>query len=414
MKAYKTSQGNWQLNFSIEGVQKTLYLGKRYNETSSFRVSELVTELVDIRNRCETIPLDVSNRVKRLPLRLQESLRRFGLVGMVSDMTLEKFFEKFLETKKDTKPKTQKFYRETCNRFYWYFDTTTCVSSINEEQAKKFVACCNDNLSLCTVSRGIIAFRTVFKYAVQLGIISENPFLKVPCIRHVTNLSRQFYVERDMITKILSFCNDDRDRLIIVLGRYGGFRIPSEIEKLRFCDVTDMLIRIHEETKTGAREVPLFREIREVFERISGEPDELIFPGRYAKQWYAWSMLADTIERAGLERWEKLYVNLRSSCITDYENIGYSDKVMDAVFGNSAEVRKIHYHQLQKEKAYKKLLADNDLLNNRLQNGNNITLNTLNLNSYDNILDLRNFLVRDYLYSDVCRITSKYDEIRRK
>jgi hypothetical protein len=70
-------------------------------------------------------------------------------------------------------------------------------------------------------------------------------------------------------------------------------------------------------------------------------------------------MLSESIESAGLERWQKLYVNQRSSCITDLDSRDYSEKTMNAIFCNSAEVRRIHYIQLQKQQAYKKILADN-------------------------------------------------------
>jgi hypothetical protein len=236
----------------------------------------------------------------------------------------------------------------------------------------------------------------MFSYGVSLGIVTENPFLSIPCDRKLTNSLRQHYVERATITKILEKCNDDRDRLIIVLARFGGLRIPSEIQKLRFCDFTETVIKIHEDTKTGSREVPLFREIREIFSRLSGEPQELIFSGRYGQAWYPWQMLSDCIERSGVERWSKLYNNLRSSCITDLDGIGYPEKVLDAVFGNSAEVRKLHYVQLQKDKAYKKLLADNELFNTSLQNGDNVTRIMENTNSYKNILELRDFLVSQF------------------
>jgi hypothetical protein len=233
----------------------------------------------------------------------------------------------------------------------------------------------------------------MFSYGVSLGIICNNPFNSVPRDRTAANSSRQHYIEREVITKILEKCNDDRDRLIIVLARFGGLRIPSEIQKLRFSDFTETVIKIHEDTKTGSREVPLFREIKEIFSRLSGEPDELIFTGRRNSAWYPWQMLSDTLLRCGLKRWDKLYNNMRSSCITDLDGIGYPEKVLDAVFGNSAEVRKRHYVQLQKEKAYQKLLADNELLNISLQSGDNATKIMGNMNSYEKILELRDFLV---------------------
>jgi site-specific recombinase XerD len=393
MKAYKTGQGNWQLNFSLDGVQKTLYLGKRYTESSSERVSKLVTEIVDIRNRGDSLTSDQYKKILLLPNRIQKSLHRLGLIVVDKGLTLQEFFDKFIETKRGMKAKTRKFYRDWFKRFFHYFDTKMLVSSINKDLATKFIDCCNDNLSLCTVSRGVGACRTIFDYAVTLGILGDNPFKYIVRDCKATNISRQYYVERKMITKILEKCNDDRDRLIIVLARFGGLRIPSEIQKLRFCDFTDKVIKIHEDTKTGSREVPFFREIKEVFNRLSGKPQELVFPDRYGKNWYPWQMLSDCIERAGFERWEKLYVNMRSSCITDMDAIGYPEKALDAVFGNSVEVRRAHYLQLQKEKVYNKILADNELLNLSLQSGDSGTKIMENINSYDKILELRDFLV---------------------
>ncbi|MDR1140906.1 MAG: hypothetical protein LBL62_04370, partial [Planctomycetaceae bacterium] len=80
------------------------------------------------------------------------------------------------------------------------------------------------------------------------------------------------------------------------------------------------------DTKTGWREVPLFGEIREVFNRLSGSPESFVFPRHSVKQWYSWDMLSDVITRAGVEQYPKLYVNMRSSCITDLDALGYSER----------------------------------------------------------------------------------------
>ena len=210
-----------------------------------------------------------------------------------------------------------------------------------------------------------------------------------------TNDERQYYVERSIINEVLSGCTDDFERLIIVLARYGGLRIPSEIRKLRYGDFTDTLIKIHKDTKTGARDVPLFREVKEVFGRLpsNGSPNDLIFSGILLKDWGPWTILANIIERIGLTRWPKLFVNLRSSCITDLADMGYSEKTLDAIFGNSTEVRKAHYIQLQKEKEYKKVLADNEAIVNLLcQNGGTFDNTEKDIPLHE-ILVLRDLLV---------------------
>jgi integrase len=392
MKAYKTSQGSWQLNFSENGVQKTLYFGKRFDSVSADRVARIITEMLESRHRGDTVPLELLRKVSNLPKRIQSSMERLGLISVVSGLTLQEFFERFSETKSELKSKTQKFYRDWYKRFYNYFGESARVSSITDAAASKFFDCCEDNLSACTVYRGLVGCRTIFDYAVKLRLLTENPF-KALSYGERSNESRQYYVTREMLVKVLSNCNDDYERLVIVLARFAGLRIPSEIRNLRFRDIGNKIIRIDDDTKTGSREVPLFREVREVFEHLSGASDDFIFTGNLSKAWYPWQVLADAIERSGLERWPKLFVNLRSSCITDLDKLGYSEKTLDAIFGNSAEVRRIHYLQLQKELAYAKVLSDNEALqNDKFVTGVGIE----KLKSYTNILALRDLLVSEF------------------
>jgi site-specific recombinase XerD len=396
MKAYRTKQGSWQLNYSENGVQKTLYLGKYFTSSSADRVAKIVTELLYSRNRGDTVPLEILQKLVNLPKRIRFSIERLGLMNRVFDLTLEEFFSRFAETKAEFKPKTQKFYNDWFKRFYDYFGKEILVSSITPLVAKKFADCCYDNLSPCTVYRGMVACRTIFEYAVKLGIVPENPFSEIKMGERV-NLSRQYYVTRETIEKVLQYSNDDYERLVIVLARFAGFRIPSELKHLRFGDFRNDVIVVHEDTKTGSREVPLFREVKEVFERLSGASDELVFPSQYESQWYSWQMLSDTLERAGVARWQKLYVNMRSSCITDLDALGYSEKTLDAIFGNSAEVRRTHYLQLQKEEAYKKVLSDNEaILYKKNKSANNMDNNMEKLLSCKNLLALRDLLVSQF------------------
>jgi hypothetical protein len=58
------------------------------------------------------------------------------------------------------------------------------------------------------------------------------------------------------------------------------------------------------------------------------------------------------IERSGEERWQKKFINLRSSCTTDLESQGLSEKTLDCIFGNSVAIRKKHYVQFLKDKNF--------------------------------------------------------------
>ncbi|MDR2439441.1 MAG: phage integrase SAM-like domain-containing protein [Planctomycetaceae bacterium] len=392
MRAYQTSQGNWQLNFSEQGKQKTLYLGKSFTASAADRVARIVTEIVACRDRGDSLPLDLQYRIRDLPSRVRSSLERFGIVSNRFGMTLKELFDCHVKTKERRKVKTIKHYQQWYKRLLGFFNDTIKVSSITKEKAEKFADFCEDALAPCTIYRGLGTCRAIFDYAVNEGIISVDPFSDIYRGQR-TNEVRQYYVERETINKVLLACADDFERLVIVLARYGGLRIPSEIRKLRYGDFTETLIRIHKDTKTGARDVPLFREVKEIFCRLSGDLEDLIFSGYLSQDWGPWSMLAETIERIGLTRWPKLFVNLRSSCITDLADMGYSEKTLDAIFGNSMEVRKSHYIQLQKEKEYKKVLADNAAIVNLLcKNGGTFESEEKGIPLHE-ILALRDLLV---------------------
>jgi hypothetical protein len=393
MRAYQTSQGNWQLNFSEQGKQKTLYLGKRFTASAAERVARIVTEIIACRDRGDSLPVDLLYRISDLSSRVRDSLERFGLISNRFGMTLKELFVCHEKTKKRQKLKTVSHYRQWYNRFIDFFGETVKVSSITKEKAEEFADFYEDVLAPCTIYRGLGTCRAIFDYAVNEGIISVDPFSEIYRGQR-TNEERQYYIERETIDKILSACTDNFERLVIVLARYAGFRIPSEIRHLRYRDFTNTLIRVHKDTKTGARDVPLFCEVKEIFSRLSGPPDELIFTGFLSKDWGAWTMLANTLKRIGMERWPKLFVNLRSSCITDLCKLGYSEKTLDAIFGNSTEVRKAFYIQLQKEQEYKKVLSDNTAIVNLLcQNGGT-------LESVEKDIPLQDILVlRDLLVS---------------
>jgi integrase len=129
-------------------------------------------------------------------------------------------------------------------------------------------------------------------------------------------------------------------------------------------DFKDNVIRIAEDTKTGAREVPLFAEIREVFEQFIDKRDKKKLPIDFIFDDLTCFCfrLVSAIRAAKVEVWKKLFVNLRSSCITDLAERGCSEKTLDAIFGNSALVRNRHYIQFRKDGEYSKVLQDDERL----------------------------------------------------
>jgi len=392
MQAYKTSQGNWQVNFSEQGKQRTLYLGRDFTSVSADRVARIVTDILACRNRGDSLPQEIFRQIEKLPERVRKSFERLGLIGSVTGWTLESFLQAFYVTKSHLKPKTQEAYKMFGDLLLVFFGTGRKISSIEKLDCERFVKFCLTKYAVCTVSRGLRSCRTIFRFAVDAGWLQKNPFERVSGGSEV-NVSRQFYVDREVIDQVMTSCRDDYERLLLALARFGGLRIPSEIRQLRYCDFTEDVIRIHRDTKTGAREVPLFGEIREIVDRIRVGLGDDFSPGDFVFVNFGdfrWRILR-AIRVSGVQRWEKLFVNLRSSCITDMAERGYSEKTLDAMFGNSAAVRSRHYVQFRKEREYAKVLADDARLLKKLREGS--AENVLSLVEKDKLLVLRDLLV---------------------
>ncbi len=72
--------------------------------------------------------------------------------------------------------------------------------------------------------------------AVMRELIGRNPFSGIPCAS-VANRSRDHFVTRDDLARVLDACPDTEWRAIALLSRIGGLRCPSEHLMLRWSDV---------------------------------------------------------------------------------------------------------------------------------------------------------------------------------
>jgi integrase len=368
MKAYKTKRGHWQVNFTERGKQRILYLGKDYDAGSANRIARIVTDILVYRKRGEPLPADVLRRLDDLPDRLRQNFECKGLSGDKTSRTLDGLLSAFYESKSHLKAGTQSNYKCTGAKLLKFFGKGKKLDSIKSSDCEVFKTKFLKAYSASSVSRIIRYCRTIFGFAVESALLSKNPFAGVKSSVEV-NEERLVYVDVDTTHKVMACCRDDHDRLFFALARFAGLRVPSEVRHLRYSDFTENTIRIHADTKTGKREVPLFCEVRKIVDRIKASLGDkynsaaLVFPkvGGFRRR------ILQAIKKSGVKCWTKLFVNLRSSCITDFSERGYAEKTMDAIFGNSAAVRLRHYIQFRKEREYAKVLQDDARLHEESQ-----------------------------------------------
>ena len=136
---------------------------------------------------------------------------------------------------------------------------------------------------------------------------------------------------------------------IFALARFGGLRCPSEVLTLKWTDVLWDTNRLRiDSPKTGLRHCPLFPELRQALE----EADATAAEGAvYCITRYRGSttnlrtQLNRILERAGVEPWPKLFVNLRSTRRTELQK-SHPDHAINKWLGHSGRIAEQHYLQV--------------------------------------------------------------------
>ena len=281
-------------------------------------------------------------------------LRKVGLadgVGLAS-VSLGAFLERYFETM-SVKPSTRTFYGHTRRNLEKHFGKTRLLRDISASDADAWRAWLveTEGLSPATVSRRVVAARTMWRKAVRWKHVAENPFDGVRT-GHQANDGRKRFIPTEDINSVLEAAPDAEWRAIIALARYGGLRTPSETFALKWGDIDwdrgTMLVTCpklaHHETY-ASRVIPLFPELRKPLLTLFGEAE----PGtEYVIARYRLGCanlrthFERIIKRAGLKAWPRLFHNLRASRETELMR-EYDLATVCKWIGNSPAVAARHY-----------------------------------------------------------------------
>ena len=363
----KDAKGHWRIQFyGQDGKRRTLRLGK-FAEKRPGEVPKRVGVVLDHVEAIlkapltgDTIPSPTLAWLNDIDPRFYARLAGTGLVAVQERSnlrTLAAFLDHVIE-KKAAKGTTKTVYRRTRNHLVRHFGEKRLLVRITQGDADEF----QDYLRLkgladSTVRRTCGFARTFFKTAVKLHLIRENPFLS-DSIRttNTTDPTRQQFVSREDFQLVLDECPDHEWRVIAALARYGGLRIPSEIEHLKLTDIDWARNRVRitspktERYATGKeRVIPLFPELRpylqECWDRAPEGAVYVVETRRLKTNTNLRTQFNKIVARAGLTAWPKIFVNLRSSRQTELE-AEFPTHVVCAWLGNSPDVARKHYLQI--------------------------------------------------------------------
>ncbi len=231
-----------------------------------------------------------------------------------------------------------------------FFGRDRRLATVAEGHADDYKAWLLKKFSPATVSVDLRRAKQFFKQAVRRRLLAASPFEEVKCGSQ-RNRKRQVLVSQETIESAIDACPNNDWRMIFALARYAGLRIPSELQQLRWCDVNwsgdRFLVRSpkteHHEGHED-RVVPIFAELRPHLERAFDEAPEgaeFVVPRAVGKENLS-RYAGQILDRAGIEKWPKLFVNLRASRATELEK-EFPAYLVDRWIGNSSKVRQDHY-----------------------------------------------------------------------
>jgi len=357
----KRPNGHKRLHFTdAEGIRRTIYLGK-----IDIKTAETIRHHVEVLIACQTsgspVPPATAQWLAEIPDWLHEKLAKAGLVESRKRVTVAEFAEKWLAEKKSAGlARTTVTAARTGIRYLVELFGDRPLEAITLEDAQRYRGYLQSRgLRPATVHRRINWARQLFGDAIKLGLIDKNPFQHVQVATGDIS-ERRVYVPVDQVLRVIDYCPNIWWKLLVVLARFGGLRIPSEAFSLRWQDVDGergrLVVPSPKTERQGKpfRVIPLFpvlyKYLAEAFDAAE-EGAEYVFPYEYRRRSYGPNGWVNTnlrttfqkiIRRAGVEPWPKLFQNLRSSFESDLAT-EFPLSVVTKWLGNTPSVALRHY-----------------------------------------------------------------------
>lgn len=334
-----------------DGLKKTVRLGTcalSHAQTIKLRIELLLSA------RIHNAPIDPQTAawLADLPAKGYDRIAATGLVESRERqrVTLGKMLKAFMDAA-DVKPTTRVRVEQAKASLLNTFAEDRMPGSITEAEADAWRAGLKaEGYAPATVSRTVLYVKQMFRWAVRRGLAPGNPFSELKAGAQ-TNAARQVFIDRATIAKVIDAAPDAEWRLLIVLSRFGGLRVPSEALALRWTDVdwggnriTVRASKTEHHEGQGIRVIPMFPELREHLMQVFEEaPDgaELVIT-RYTGGANLNPQLHRIIKRAGLKPWHKVWHNLRASRQTELATM-YPLHTVCSWIGNTKAIAAGHY-----------------------------------------------------------------------
>ena len=339
------------------GGRRTIALGGIDKRTAD-GIRGYVERLANAKRFGLPIDYDAAAWLAKIGDALHGRLAAAGLVPSrhaIAVVTLADIIDTFTSRRGGSvKASTRAVWTQARNHLIGYFGGTRPAADITPADADDFRRGLRAKYSEATTAKMTMVAKAFFRDAVRRKVIDASPFAGI-ANGSQRNPDRQRFIDPATIAKCIDAAPDAEWRLLIVLARYGGLRVPSEPLALRWADVnwgTETMIVRSSKTERHAggasRVVPIFPELlphlREAFERAESGA-EYVITGHRGGSNNLRTRFGRIINRAGITPWPRLWQNLRASRATELAD-RFPGHVCAAWLGHTEAIADRHYRQV--------------------------------------------------------------------
>lgn len=353
-------QGNLYrvLFFGADDRRRTLRLGK-IPKKAAVSICGYVERLATARRTGTALDAPTLAWLAEVGEELHAKLARLGLVDGVADgkpQTLKAWCDWYIAGRTDLAPRSRERLTFAAQLLCEHFDPERRLATVTAGDAEGYDRWLRVDRGYAdnTARRRIGWARQFFAAAVRHEVIAKNPFFGIAANTRPER-SRDHFVARADVSRLLAHCPDLQWKAIIVLARYAGLRCPSELIPLRWDHIlwdqdrmTVTNVKTGHATGNQFRVCPLFPEVRAVLAELweAAEEGSVYVITRYRDSTQnLGTQLARIARRAGVPIWGKAFINLRASRATELAE-DYPSHVAAAWLGHSVAIADAHYRQV--------------------------------------------------------------------
>jgi len=411
MASVGMKNGSYFVRVVIDKTQTKIYTGLKDSREAD-RLADKIQRLADSkRNGMNLTESGLAEWVKKLETgnsKVYEKLVSLGLLEQKArPVTVGDICKHYVKRADKKHPWTQYHYEKTAARLCEYFGENKPVAEITTDDAYKFeewfkTAPLNERtgnkpsrpLGEETVNREMKNFKSVFGYALKLGIIQFNPFAVIQVTNGGTTENKTYVSVQDVLDVIQAETTPLKWKVIIALGRFAGCRGACDLCELEWSDVifSDAEKKIQGKItlkgKTAPGTIPLSPVLESLLREWQGaaflenEDSQKLFP-EIKEGTNVGTMTEKSIKRTGKEVWERPWYSLRASFCIDVMNLGLDPKTYSYLCRHSPQTALQYYQKYteHRERTAGKSMASSPLWGAGAEKGSKNSMDSVKENA---------------------------------